>query len=81
MPVNMTLKNIPDELYLRLKEMAEVEHRSLNGQAIVCLAKVLSPVRTSPEAHLQRAGELRSRLGDVRFSQDSIQKATDEGRE
>jgi len=34
MPTTLTLKNIPDELYGRLKQAAEVHHRSLNSEVI-----------------------------------------------
>ncbi len=43
MPTTLTLKNIPDEVYERLKVAAAAHHRSLNGEAIVCLETVLLP--------------------------------------
>ena len=43
MPTTLTLKNIPDAVYARLKLSAEVHRRSLNGEAIVCLETVLLP--------------------------------------
>jgi hypothetical protein len=36
MPSTITLKNIPDEVYERLKASAEANRRSLNSEAIVC---------------------------------------------
>ena len=41
MPVTITLKNIPDDVYKRLKLSADTHRRSLNGEAIVCLEAVL----------------------------------------
>ena len=41
MPATLTLKNIPDEVYERLKASAETHRRSLNSEAIVCLKSVL----------------------------------------
>lgn len=43
MPTTLTLKNIPDEVYERLKLSAAVHRRSLNSEAIVCLESVLIP--------------------------------------
>ena len=37
MPFTLTLKDIPDDLYKRLKRSAETRRWSLNGEAIVCL--------------------------------------------
>ena len=45
MPTTLTLKNIPDEVYDRLKAPAEAHRRSLNSEAIVCLESVLLPRR------------------------------------
>jgi antitoxin FitA len=49
MAVTVTLKNIPDPVYLRLKESAAAHHRSLNSEVIACLERVLLPARVSPE--------------------------------
>ena len=40
MPTTLTLKNIPDEVYQRLRASAEAHRRSLNSEAIVCLETV-----------------------------------------
>ena len=49
MPTTLTLKNIPDEIYVRLKAAAESHRRSLNSEAIVCLESVLLPGRATAE--------------------------------
>ena len=36
MPTTLTLKNIPDDVYDRLKASAEANRRSMNSEAIVC---------------------------------------------
>ncbi len=33
----LNIKNVPDDLYERLKERAEVHRRSINKEAILCL--------------------------------------------
>lgn len=59
MPATMTLKNIPDEIYERLKASAAIHRRSLNREAIVCLESVLLPERIPPQERLARARALR----------------------
>jgi len=67
MATNITLKNIPDDVYSRLKAAAESHRRSINSEAIVCLEAVLLPVRVKPDERLARARALRSSLGAVKF--------------
>lgn len=58
----ITLKNIPDELYERLKESAADHRRSLNSEVIVRLEQALLSVRIDPDAFLARADARRERL-------------------
>lgn len=60
MPTTLTLKNIPDQVYERLKAAAEAHRRSLNSEAIMCLETVLTPTRIAPSERLARARELRA---------------------
>jgi antitoxin FitA len=62
MATTLTLKNIPDEVYERLKTSAELHRRSLNSEAIVCLESVLMPGRTSPAERIARARAIRATL-------------------
>ena len=62
MPATITLKNIPDEVYLRLKAAAQSHRRSLNSEAIVCLEAVLLPGRTTAEEVISRARAIRESL-------------------
>lgn len=67
MPTTLTLKNIPDEVYERLKLSAELHRRSLNGEAIVCLETVLLPTRLTTTERLTRARALRDALAPGKF--------------
>jgi plasmid stability protein len=80
MPTTLTLKNIPDEVYARLKASAEAHRRSLNSEAIVCLESVLLPGRVSATERLARARALRADLGAQRFSVRDIDEFKREGR-
>lgn len=81
MPTTLTLKNIPDEVYARLKRSAEIHRRSLNGEAIVCIETVLFPTKIAPAERLARARELRGALLQTKFRALDIGKMKREGRE
>lgn len=58
----MTIKNIPDDLYARLKESAAAHRRSINSEVIVCLEAALAGVRPDAAARLARVDALRRRI-------------------
>jgi plasmid stability protein len=80
MPATVTLKNIPDTVYLRLKEAANAHHRSLNSEVIACLERVLLPTRLSPDERLVRARQLREGLTPGGFRPEDIAEAIRQGR-
>lgn len=80
MPTTLTLKNIPDEVYVRLKAAAESHHRSLNSEAIVCLESVLLPGRASAEEVIARARSIRDSLPKGKFTAKDIDALKREGR-
>jgi antitoxin FitA len=80
MPVTLTLKNIPDAVYGRLKAAAEKHRRSMNSEAIVCLEAVLMPTKLPPSERLARARELRAALPKQMFPAQAIDLAKREGR-
>lgn len=80
MATTLTLKNIPDELYRRLKAAAETHRRSLNSEVLVCLESVLLPQRIPVEDRLARARELRQALPAATFKADDMAQMRDEER-
>lgn len=80
MPTTLTLKNIPDDLYARLKGSAEAHRRSLNSEAIVCLESVLLPGRVPPAERLARARALRAAAPKSKFKARDIDAMKREGR-
>ena len=80
MPTTLTLKNIPDAVYERLKSAAEVHRRSMNSEAIVCLEAVLMPTKLAPSERLARARELRATLLTRKFLVDDLDLLKREGR-
>lgn len=80
MPTTLTLKNIPDAVYERLKTAAETHRRSMNNEAIVCLEAVLMPTKLAPSERLAGARELGAALPQQTFLADDIDLAKREGR-
>jgi len=80
MPTTLTLKNIPDDVYERLKAAAEVNRRSLNSEIIVCLETVLMPIRISSKERLERARQLRAGLNPEKFQACNIDIMKKQGR-
>ncbi len=76
----LTVKNIPEALYNRLKESASANHRSINSELIHCLEQMLLPKRVNPSEHLKRARELRRGIDASQVDIDDIQSAINEGR-
>ena len=81
MPTTLTLKNIPDDLYQRLKSAASLHRRSLNGEAIVCLERVLIPTKIGVVERLERIRRLRAELPDFELTDAEIDAMKREGRE
>jgi antitoxin FitA len=75
----LTLKNIPDDLYERLKQSAEENRRSINSEILVCLEKTLRPTRVSLSDVLERAQRLRGRTRE-QFTLAEIEAARRQGR-
>jgi len=80
MPTTLTLKNIPDEVYDRLKRSAQTHRRSMNSEAIVCLEAALLPSSLTPTERLARARELRGALPNIKFRARDIDAMKREGR-
>jgi antitoxin FitA len=81
MPRTLTLKNIPDLLYDRLRLSAQEHRRSMNSEALVCLEAALTPTAMDPAAHRAIARALRDKLAPRKFSAREIDKSKREGRE
>jgi plasmid stability protein len=80
MPTTLTLKNIPDVVYNRLKLSAQAHRRSMNSEALVCLEAVLLPAKATPTERLARARELRAALPKGKFQARDIDELKREGR-
>ena len=71
MPTTLTIKDIPDDVYARLKTSAELNRRSINSEALVCLETVLALGRFIAGERLRRARTVRGQL-NAAFDTDAI---------
>jgi len=78
---SITVKNIPQKLYEKLKITASLNHRSLNNEMINCIESVLMPKRLSISDKLLRAKRIRTQFSDDLIDPEEIKNAIEEGRE
>ena len=76
----VTLKNIPDEIYARLKETALRHRRSLNSEILVRLERSVQPTVVRAEDALVTARRLRGRVVGLPLSLEEIADARRLGR-
>jgi antitoxin FitA len=77
---SMTIKNVPDNLYEKLKLSAQEHGRSINSEVIVCLRRALQGGRIDPEAFLARVDALAKQLSLPPLTDEILRTAREEGR-
>lgn len=80
MGANFTLKNIPDDVFEKVKRRADRNHRSINGEIIAILDEATAPRRFDSAEFLARARELRARTRGALIDQDFVDAAKRDGR-
>jgi plasmid stability protein len=59
MPVNLSIKNAPDEMVARLRARAARHHRSLQGELMAIIEEAVGPSRPlTPDEVLSRVRQL-----------------------
>lgn len=76
----ITVKNIPDEIYKRLKESAHAHRRSMNRETIVCLEQGLQIQPAHPKDVLAKARALRKKTKGIFLTDEILAKAKNTGR-
>ena len=76
----VTVKNIPDELYERLKTVAEINRRSINSEIIVCIENAVTSRRINPDEVLENARRLRQLTAGHGISNEEFNQAKAAGR-
>jgi plasmid stability protein len=80
MPATITVKNIPQDLYEKLKNRAERNHRSINREIIAMFEEVLTVKPFDPKEILASVRILRKKTRQFHLTQDFIKKAKEESR-
>jgi plasmid stability protein len=79
MPTNITIRDIPDDVYEKLKRRAELHHRSINSEVIFYLKQMVQSHRADPEQVIVRAKKLKQQAkGSLPMQQ--IRHAIEQGR-
>ena len=77
----MTVKNIPENLYQKLKESAKANHRSINSEIIVVMEKAFFSAPLDVEAWLEKARKIREKAAPYVATVEEIEQAINDGRE
>ena len=76
----LTIRDIPEELYVRLKQRAKANRRSISREIIWCIEQVVGAAKAPTEERLQRAREFRARTAQHAISDREFDAAKEFGR-
>lgn len=79
MPASITIRDIPDEVYEKLKRQAELHQRSINSEVIFYLKQMVRSHRPEPDQVIARAKRLK-REAKGSLTMQEIRDAIDLGR-
>ena len=77
---SITVKNVPADLYERLKQSAQANRRSINAEIIVCIERAVSSHPVDPEVVIARARRLRESTARYRITDEEVGAAKVDGR-
>lgn len=76
----LTIKNMPEKLYKRLKASAKANHRSLNKEIIACVEKAAPAKRMTPKEILASVNAFREKWKGPPITDEFLNWAKNEGR-
>ena len=76
----ITVKNIPADLYERLKQAARAHRRSINSEIIVYIERAVLAEKVDPEAIIARARKLRAKTVGSPIRNDELDHEKGAGR-
>ena len=79
--VTVTIKNIPEQIYERIKAQDKSNHRSINGEILSILEQAMSLPPIDVKTTLERARKVRELTANYVVTADEIEKMINEGRE
>jgi plasmid stability protein len=77
---SITVKNIPDQAYEILKQIAATHRRSINSEIIRMIEKATISKKFYPEQHLNAARQSRAKTKEFLLTPDILREAKEEGR-
>ena len=77
---SLTIKNVPDALYERLRWSAQQHHRSLNSEVIHRLEQAVGAAAVDAAARLEEARAVRERVKLPYLTDDVLQAERERGR-
>ena len=77
---SITIKNIPSELYEKLKSKARVNRRSINNEVIHCIDRSLRSHRIDPEEFIVRIESIHRKHTFPRITAKDLKEGIRKGR-
>ncbi|MBM4024702.1 MAG: Arc family DNA-binding protein [Planctomycetes bacterium] len=74
------VKNIPAELYEKLKEVARRNRRSISSEIIACIERAVRSREIDPEVELAEARRLRAQVAGPPLTDEELTEAKTKGR-
>jgi len=78
-PKNITIREIPDDVYEKLKQKAELHQRSINSEVIYYLKQMVSSYRAEPDQVIAQAKKFKRKVKGS-LTMDEILQGIDQGR-
>lgn len=75
-----TVKNIPSDIYEKLKRSAELNRRSINSEIIFCIENTVQSQAVDSGLVLRRARKLRNLTKEWPITDDELKMAKEIGR-
>jgi len=76
----ITVKNIPEEIYEKLKRAAQINHRSINSEVIACIEQAVSSREINPDVLVAEARRLRAKTAARPITDRELVQAKTAGR-
>jgi antitoxin FitA len=71
---NITVKNIPDDIYDQLRKSARINRRSINQEIIVCIESSVQGTAIEPLQLLETARRLRKKTAAHPISNEELNR-------
>lgn len=78
---NITIKDVPDHIYEKLKDRADEHRRSINQEVITCLERYVGREQRPADERLEKVRELRVKSKSGRLTEPELNESINNGRE